>query len=786
MQSSKVLIRSFLVTSLVLFTILVPSFNQPSIQVSSPPIALDYTISYSNLTVDLAVTSSTNSYLFIVTQLNKTSFTNQTDQLSTQLSFSFHYPGQTFSFSAGLTTIQSASKIDFFVVNKTIDQPDPFYISHSIDQTSNSTKLDFTTNSELDLDHSYINSVPSLTLDSTINSLYFYNAPVTSQHNYISFIDMFNRSYKDSIIVDLNSSANSSNIQFDYSYDLTFNSLLLTLNSSLSFFANVDLNSSIDHFSKLSSTTANNQTFSFPNLSYTMYQVTMRVWTTNISSVSEKTCFIDVNDTTKPKISSYSIQTGLTTIQANFSFTKKVLSDFSLIFPNGTIHQTNTSSFQNIVHQNYIVPIGTYKIFLSVIDKYNNINTYTFTDIKTQHLGPNSSLNVNLYKRIFTIHTPYLVLYPELFINGTHVTTNDSLVVTLARNNLTIQIEAVPFSPEAKFIIDTAYIDLQMAGQLDLTCSLPLYHLSVNTTLDYVINQNTTIQAPDIVLQSYASNYTSGTTIALHLQSYSYIATIAYVDIFCPELNYSLSISTINITNNKLDADFFVPLPQTNLQYLTLEAIVYSGNYTSITTSIRIELTDGFDTTNPDLFGTSLISTNNSIILLTFNTTEPVHVEVDYGNSTNNLISYIVNGNYQSSFLVNFSSFMVQNVTDYYYFKLIDSSGHETTYNNGSFYSIFVPKIDFIDPWNTSLITIGPNNVLSFTANEEVTIKLLCDDLYKSFPVFSCGSQRTFGTNIAINLQVPVKGMVYIVQEVIMTDRAGNNTIIALDLSFNG
>lgn len=792
MQSSKILISSILVISLVTIPFLVTDINQPSISSPSTPTALNYTLSYSNQTVDFSVTSSTNAYLYISTFINGTTITHQTNQLTTQLTYSFQYPGQFYSFSARLLSVgESPASASFFIVNKTINQPFLFYIHHSVNHIDNTTSLDFTTNSQLDLSQSFINSHPDLTLMSSNASSYLYKAPVTTATNSISFMDHYNRTYADSIQVALtgtnstNMLTNSSALQFTYSYNL-INSTFLQLSTiaTYSSLANVTLISGIDHYSQQSLSKRTIQSFNFTKLSYTTYQATIRVWTTNASLT--KSFSIDINDTSKPIITSYSIQTGLTQIQSNFTFTKSVKSYFTLIYPNGTTYRTNTTKFLSFVVQNFIVPIGLYNLNLSVIDQHNNTNSYSFTNIRTKQLPPNSSLSLNISKRVFTIQTPFLVLYPILVINSSITTINYPLVVSLSMDGLLIQTQEVPFTTETHFNLDPADFDLQLTGQIFLNCSLPLYHLSTNTTLEYVDGLNTTIMAPTTELQTYQSNFTAGTTITLHLESNSFFSSQIFVDIFCKELNYSLSFQVVNISSNYLNADFFVNLPLTNLQYLTLEAFVYSSTtYKPFSVQIRIELTYGLDTTSPVLIDSSSIVTNNSIVQLAFNTTKPVITQIYYGTTPTVLLSYTVNSRYQSIFSVNLSSFMIQNATDYFFFTITDSSGHTTTFDNGSSYSIFIPKIDFIAPSNMTAISISSSNVLIFTASESVTVTVFCDDAGYTMNQFTCGNQQIYGSNIAITLQVPIKGTTYIVQEIIMTDKAGNKTVLSLDLLFN-
>jgi len=126
---------------------------------------------------------------------------------------------------------------------------------------------------------------------------------------------------------------------------------------------------------------------------------------------------------------------------------------------------------------------------------------------------------------------------------------------------------------------------------------------------------------------------------------------------------------------------------------------------------------------------------------------------------------------------------MVQNTVDYYYFVLKDSNGHTNTYdNNSNLFSVFIPQIDFQAPWNTTPITITGQQ-LSFHTNESVNVTVICSDSAE-LNNFTCASQSAFGQIFSLSLQVPISGTAYLLREVIIIDKAGNSTTIALDMPF--
>lgn len=127
---------------------------------------------------------------------------------------------------------------------------------------------------------------------------------------------------------------------------------------------------------------------------------------------------------------------------------------------------------------------------------------------------------------------------------------------------------------------------------------------------------------------------------------------------------------------------------------------------------------------------------------------------------------------------------MIQNATNYFYFVLTDSNGHSTTFdNNTHFFSVFVPKIDFQAPWNTTMLTITAQHQLTFQTNELVNVTAYCTDTAQ-LSTFVCGQQSVFSQSFSISLQTPFTGTTYILKEVILTDKAGNKTTIALAMPF--
>ena len=172
--------------------------------------------------------------------------------------------------------------------------------------------------------------------------------------------------------------------------------------------------------------------------------------------------------------------------------------------------------------------------------------------------------------------------------------------------------------------------------------------------------------------------------------------------------------------------------------------------------------------------------------MLDVNTSEPVSLEVYYGLTSSTFYSQLVNQHFQSNFEVNLSGLVFQGSTNYLYFKLIDSTGLATTYsNNSNYYLVFIPKIDTQAPYNTTTISLSGSAVLSFKTNEAITVSVLCTDKNGLYGTYECGSDNDYKTNFAVQLQFPLTGTQYVIQQVVLTDKAGNVKTMTLNYQYN-
>ena len=129
---------------------------------------------------------------------------------------------------------------------------------------------------------------------------------------------------------------------------------------------------------------------------------------------------------------------------------------------------------------------------------------------------------------------------------------------------------------------------------------------------------------------------------------------------------------------------------------------------------------------------------------------------------------------------------MYQDNINYYYFKIHDSNGLVTTYDNNSYYfGLYVPKIDFLAPYNITNFVLDANGKLSFQVNEESTVSINCRDTSGMVGNYQCGQENIFNTIFSIQLQFPLSGLTYVIYQITIQDKACNVKTISLNFLYN-
>lgn len=790
MQSSKIVPSVLILISILSVPLLTNTLIQSHNTSVASPKALNYSLNYANKSVDLSVTSDLNSYLYIITKIKDTTIINKTTEFTTHSLFSFTYLDQSYIISVGLfTSSMQISDINYFIANKTINQPNIFLITHKLNQISNKILLEFNSSSQLNLKTSQVNSEANLQLLNSTSHQFLYQTAINSTVNLVSLEDIYNRTYVDTIDTTI-SSSNSTNssintFDFDYSYSITNNSVLFTINGTEpSTFLITLSNSTIKLFQKTKVDSYTTK-FTFINLAYDTYNG-------NISATSKngslnKLFTISILDKTIPVMSTHTITTSSDSIQVNFTFSKPVKYNISLIKNNKVLEIINGTRFLDYGESNFMVSGGSYDISLVIIDKSNNINHYVLTKIQTTNITSETYFNIHTDKSIISASTDQFSIYPMLVVNGTQVTSNYTLTSEILINGILIQSMNYTLANQIIIPLNKVSLSLFSTSTFTLSCSIPLYNLTIVKNLLYYVPINSSFSSPFVSLQSYGSNFTSGEIITLHLTSSQAVhSNKIFIDVFFPELQYSLTFLPNVLNNSKLDFNFFVKIPSTDRQFLTLEAIIYyNSNYNKSTAYLRLQLTYGLDTINPTLLSGIKTYQDNSTVFLQINASDPIQLEIYYGLTQTLFSSIHIGAQFQSYYRLNLSSFMIQNANNIYYFKLIDSNGLTTLCTNASnYFSVFIPKIDFIAPWNTSSILINQTGHLNFSTNEDVTVSVYCIDTSYVMSQFVCGITNNYAKIFSLQLSFPIPNVSYYIQKLILTDRAGNQDIINLQLVY--
>lgn len=785
MRANKVIIPIILIFG-TLGSALLPDL----IQTTSPstPDKPSYAFSLTNTSLDLNVASSIDNYLFIKINLDGKIITNTTSSLKTNHIFHFYYYDSNYSISAGLFTKTDRSDLKYFINNTPVYQPLPFIVTHQVKQFLNTTEITLESTTKLNISTSTVDSISNLVPDGTESSFYKYNFATSLNSSSLHLVDIYQRSLTKLLTFPtLSDQSNDTSTTLDFTFTkllVNMTTLTIDLNTTELSSARVTINNTSDIITMNSTSISTFHSFTFTNLNFTTYQILMTVLTAN--KLLSKYSSITINDTSYPIITKYIISTGLTSINATFSFSKPSKADFYLMYPNGTI---STRVGQNYVLQNnqfYNVPIGNYNITVGLTDQLNHHKQYNFPFIATDRLNNNSNIYFTTNQSVLTDQSKALELYPAVYFNGSKVMLIDSLVISLEVNNLVIQTSTVSLANTLVLLLDQTALKMVGTTVLTVQISLPLYHLSAKQNLQYVFRTNQFLNASNLTLQSYVSNVTSNEVITLHISGTGYYNTSnAYIDLFSPSLGYSLAFVPLTINGGQLEQEFFITIPATTTMYINLQAVVIFGTtYYPCVSSIRLEVTTGFDTSVPQAITNLTLSNNSLLVNLSFNTSEPVLVELYFGLNSTSFASLQINSLYQSVFLINLSQFLHENTNNYYYIKLTDSNGHSKSYNNNSFYyQVFMPKLDYQNPYNTTIFSVNAGGVISFQSNEDVTVSVTCMDKNGIFGSYTCGSV-SYNRSFAIQLQFPLTGVLYIIQKVVLTDRAGNVATIIINMEY--
>ena len=694
----------------------------------------------------------------------------------------------------------SFSDIKFFITNKTIFQPEMFIVKHKSDQISNTTtNITLYSSMELNLKRSLVDGNNSLTFFNSTTNHFLYSYQTSKNFSQLELTDIYNRTlqttfqieyYPNGLIPSNLTEYNNSQLDFSYSYSITnHTTLTLTLNSTLSDSAVVLLNSDRDSYSNQSKVIQTIHSFIFTNLSFTIYNVNMTVYT--INKTLTKLSTIAINDTTKPIIQSYTIIPNITTIDANFTFSKVVKVNSTLTYANGSTITNIGTSFSSKMIKTFHVPVGEYTLSFALNDLFGNTNMYNFANIKTK-LPNGSSLTVNTNTSVLTDDTKGINIKQIVMLNDTLQSfVNDSVRINLTINSIVLSSITVPFALMYEYILPSSQLIFYPTSPVTFSFTLVYTNLSYTLPMQFIHQTSNNKGAYTLNLQSYVSNVTIGQSITLHLISTDIFASShVFVDVFITEMNYSEKFVLLNLSNGHLSNDFFVTIPFTTDQYLTFTATIYFENtYTIQKASVRLELTNyGVDTSYPILQAMTT-QTRNSSVLLTLQISKPSNVELYYGLSKQVFSSQTINTLFQTDILVNLSTIMTQNSINYYYLIIQDSNGNKRIYNNNTiFFTIFIPKLDNIAPYNTTLIYISKdvanNGFVSFSANELVNVTIMCQYSNYLLGSFVCGVTSTFASSFQLPLSFPLTGTSYIITSVIMTDKAGNQTILLLNTAF--
>lgn len=791
MQSSKIIISSLLILS-ALGSAFIPNLLLLSnnSQANSPQ-ALDYSFIYTNNSLDLQVQSSIPSYLYVKIDFSNKTVINTTSSLAQDQIFKFFYFNKSFIVSAGLfTDTKSKSDLTFFVTNRTIFQPFPFKITHKIIQFLNKTSVTLSSSTQLNLQSSSIDNNHIIQFNGKNNSYYIYNYSTESESNSLYLKDIYNRSLSTvltfpSLSNQINNNSSTS-LDFKYNYQIqNITSIVFYINATQISSAQITLNSTRDFRTLYSTSLSQFHEFTCSNLLFTTYQISLTVLTSTKSL--SKNIGISINDTTEPIITKYTISTGLTTIKTNFTFSKEVKIDYYLTYQNGTISLTKGNSYLIEQTKLFSVPIGKYNLTLGLTDHVNHHKQYNFYFIKTKQLDINSYLSFTTNQSVITNQDKGVELYPIVVFNGSRVFLKDSMLINISSNSLLLQHSQISLANSSLLLLNSEVLSLFSTSILTISAYLPFYHLQFEKQIQLVIPVNLQTVSPYISLQSYVSNVSVNDVISLHLTSNGFShSTTAYIDIYSPDLQYSLLYTSAQISNGQLTKDFFLTIPQIPFKTLNLTAkIFFDSVYYPTKSYLELVISNGVDSSLPITNYYSLYNSSQSMILKV-NSTKPVQLELFYGLNTSYLTSQIVNSNYQSEFIVNISSILYQNSYNYYYFKLHDSNGLESTYdNNSNYFYVYIPKIDYLAPYNITTVSLSANGTLSFKTNEEVTVQVKCMDTSGMVGNYQCGQENVFNTKFSILLSFPLSGLTYTIYQLILTDKAGNTKNLSLNFSFS-